>query len=75
MMQKLLTFNFKWVEDILQYNEVFKKNYDEKGEVGCILEVDVKYPEKNIWTPWRLNTFTKEKKKLKTQKACNQFTR
>ena len=48
MMQKLLTFNFKWVEDILQYNEVFKKNYDEKGEVGCILEVDVKYPEKNI---------------------------
>ena len=48
MMQKLLTFNFKWVEDILQCNEVFKKNYDEKAEVGCILEVDVKYPEKNI---------------------------
>ena len=48
MMQKILTFNFKWVEDILQFNEVFKKNYDEKGEVGYILEVDVKYPEKNI---------------------------
>ena len=59
----------------MQFNEVFKKNYDEKGEVGYILEVDVKYPEKNIWTPWRLNIFTKEKKKLRSQKACNQFTR
>ena len=37
MMQKLPTFNFKWVEHILQFNEVFIKNYDEKGKVGYIL--------------------------------------
>ena len=46
MMQKLPTFNFKWIEDILQFNEVFIKNYNEKGGVGYILEVDVKYPAK-----------------------------
>ena len=45
MSQKLPTFNFEWVEDTSQFNEVFMKNYDEKSEAGYILEVDVKYPE------------------------------
>ena len=27
------------------FNKVFIKNYDEKSEVGNILEVDVKYPK------------------------------
>ena len=43
MFQKFPTFNFEWVEDTSQFNEVFIKNYDEKTEVGYILEVDVKY--------------------------------
>ena len=30
MFQKLPTFNFEWVEDILQFTEVFISNYDEK---------------------------------------------
>ena len=30
MSQKLPTFNFEWVEDILQLTEVFINNYDEK---------------------------------------------
>ena len=46
MSQRLPTFNFQWVEDILQLNEVFIKNQDGKSEVGYILEVDVKYPKK-----------------------------
>ena len=45
MSQKLPTFNFEWVEDTSQFNEVFIKNYDEKSEAGYILEVDVKYPK------------------------------
>ena len=42
----LSIFNFRWVENILQFNEGFIKNYDEKSEVGCILKIDVKYLEK-----------------------------
>ena len=30
MSQKLPTFNFKWVEDILQFTEVFINNCDKK---------------------------------------------
>ena len=30
MFQKLPTFNFEWVEDILQFTEVFISNYDKK---------------------------------------------
>ena len=46
MSQKLPTFNFEWVEDISQFNKVFLKNYDEKSEVGYILEVDIQYLKK-----------------------------
>ena len=41
MSQRLPTFNSHQVENILQFNEVFIKNYDEKTEVGGILEIDV----------------------------------
>ena len=33
MSQILPTFNFEWVEDISQFNEVFIKNYGEKSEI------------------------------------------
>ena len=46
MSQELPTYNFEWVEDTSQFNKVFIKNYDEKSEVGYILEVDVQYLEK-----------------------------
>ena len=36
MSQKLLVFNFEWVEDTSQFNEIFLKNYDWKSEVGYI---------------------------------------
>ena len=44
MSKKLPAFNFELVKDTSQFNKVFIKNYDEKSEVGHILEVDVKYP-------------------------------
>ena len=63
MSQNLPAFNFQWVEDTSQFNKVFIKNYDEKSEVGYILEVDVQYPEKS----YKLHSdlpFLPEKKKL-----------
>ena len=46
MSQKLQVNRFKWVEDTLEINEEFIKNYDENNDKGYILEVDVKYPKK-----------------------------
>ena len=46
MSQKLPVNNFKWVEDTSRINKEFIKNYNENGNKGYILEVDVKYPKK-----------------------------
>ena len=46
MPQELPAFNFEWVEDTSQFNNVFINNYVEKNEVGYILEFDVQYPQK-----------------------------
>ena len=46
MSQKLLVNNFKWIEDISQFNEDFIKSYNEKSDEGYFLEVDVQYPDK-----------------------------
>ena len=47
MSQKLPVRNFKWIgkDDISKFDEEFIKNYDEDSDQGCILEVDVEYPE------------------------------
>ena len=63
MFQKFPTFNFEWVEDTSQFNEVFIKNYDEKTEVGYILEVDVKY-HKELYELYSDLPFLPERKKL-----------
>ena len=65
--QKLPTYNFEWVEDISQFNEVFIKNYDEKSKVGYILEVDVHYPEK-AYELYSDLPFLPERKKLRKVK-------
>ena len=44
--QKLQVNGFKWINDVLEINEEFIKNYDENNDKGYILEVDVKYPRK-----------------------------
>ena len=42
MSQKWTVSNFKWVEDIFEFDESFNEESDE----GYFLEVDVQYPEK-----------------------------
>ena len=43
MSQTLHTNDFRWVEDLSQFNEDFIKKYDENNYIGCFLEVDVEY--------------------------------
>ena len=47
MSQKLLIDGFKRKKYILKFNEEFIKFFDEDGNKGYILEVDVEYP--NDW--------------------------
>ena len=44
MFQKLLIDGFKRKKYILKFNEEFIKFFDEDGNKGYILEVDVEYP-------------------------------
>ena len=50
MWQKLPVNEFKWVEDISEFNEDFIKNYNDESEEWYFLEVDVQYP-KNLHNP------------------------
>ena len=43
MSKKLAVDGFKWVDDLSMFTEDFIKNYDEKGDVGYLLVVDIKY--------------------------------
>ena len=46
MSKKLPVNGFEWVTDLHKFNEDFIKNYDENGDVGYFLEVDIEYPKK-----------------------------
>ena len=46
MIKKFPVNGFKWIEDLSEFNEDFIKNYDENGDVGYFLEVDIKYLKK-----------------------------
>ena len=37
--------DFKWVENISEFNEDFVKRYNDKHDKGNFLEDDVQYPE------------------------------
>ena len=63
MSQRLSKFNFQWVEDSLQFKEVFINSCDEKGEVAYILKVDVQYPIK-LYELYSDLSFLPERKKL-----------
>ena len=45
MSQTLPVNNFKWVEDISEFDESFIKNYNEKSSEGHFLGTDVQCPE------------------------------
>ena len=46
MSQKLPKNGFKWINDVMEIDEKFIKNYDDDSDKGYVLEVDVKYPRK-----------------------------
>ena len=46
ILQKLPVNKLGWIEDTFQFNEDFLKNFNEEGDEGYFLVVDVQYPEK-----------------------------
>ena len=54
---------FKWVKKLFKFNEDFIKNYDENGNKGYILNVDVEYP-KNLFNLHKDLPFLAERKKI-----------
>ena len=46
MSKKLPVRGFKWLDNLSMFTEEFIKNYDENGDKGYILDVDVEYLEK-----------------------------
>ena len=45
MCKKLSVNGFKWVTKLDKFNEDFIKNYNEDGDVGHFLDVDIEYPK------------------------------
>ena len=45
MSRKLPVDGFKWVDDLFMFTEDFIKSYDEEGDVGYLLVVDIEYPK------------------------------
>ena len=45
MSKKLPVDGFKWVDDLSMFTEDFIKSYDEEGDVGYLLFVDIEYPK------------------------------
>ena len=43
--KKLPVHGFKWLDDLSMFTEDFIKNYDEEGDVGYLLVVDIEYPK------------------------------
>ena len=67
MSQKLSVNKFEQIEETSQFNEDFKKNYNEENDEGYFLEVDVQYPEKLHELQNNL-PFLPERKKIKKVK-------
>ena len=45
MSEMLPVDGFKWVDDLSMFTEDFIKSYDEEGDVGYLLVVDIEYPK------------------------------
>ena len=45
MTKKLQVDSIKWVDDLFMFTEDFIKSYNEEGDVGYLLVVDVEYPK------------------------------
>ena len=64
MSKKLPVNRFKLENDLSRFNENFIKNYNENGDVGYFLEVDIEYP-KHLWGSHKVLPFSPERKKFK----------
>ena len=47
MCKKLPINGFKWVTKLEKFNEDSIKNYNEDGDVGCFVDVDIEYIKKS----------------------------
>ena len=70
MSQKLPVNGFKWVKELLKFNECssakgFIKIYEENSNKGYILEVDVEYPKKIFSICIVIYYFQPKERKLK----------
>ena len=66
--QKLPVNGFMLYNDHLSdFNEEFKKNYNENGDEGFFLQVDSEYP-KQLWGSHKDLPFMPERRKLEKQK-------
>ena len=65
MSQKLQVNGFKWVEEekLSKFNERFITSYNENGDKGYFLEVDIEYP-KNLSNPHKDLPFLPERQKI-----------
>ena len=66
MSQKLPVNNFRWIEDISEFDESFIKNYNEESDERYFFKVDVQYSENlhNLhnglpFLPERMKSFSK----------------
>ena len=64
---KLPVNGFKWVENLLEFNEDFIKKYDEDSNTGYFLEVDIEYL-KTFFNSHKDLPFLPEKKVEKVEK-------
>ena len=69
MSQKLPVNGFEWVKLLSKFDERFIKNYNENGDKGYFLEVDVEYL-KNLFSYHRDLPFLPERKKIE---KCNKL--
>ena len=67
MSQKLPADGFKWIKDLFQFNERFIKNYDENGNKGYFLEVNVECP-KNLFDLHKDLPFLPKRKTIEKSK-------
>ena len=65
MSQKLPVNDFKWIkkEELSKFKEDFIKSYDENGNIGYFLEVDIEYP-KELFNHHKDLPFLPESKKV-----------
>ena len=66
MPQKFPENDFKWVENISQFNEDFQKSYNGGSDEIYITDIDVQYPE-NV--RYLYNDLPFSSKRMKTEKV------